>query len=185
MVERRILRSIALYALANGGIPMLSSTAGGCLADAACVCLDDQKHFSGAPIAVSGDFEEMYELVWSASTDQMRRFWADDELATQWGAEGVAILLVLELTDLTVIERSCKGTGFDYWLGQATSDALLFQNKARLEVSGIRNGTDAALNQRVKQKIEQTRRSDGALPAYVIVVEFSRPRCRVIKRGVP
>jgi hypothetical protein len=47
---------------------------------------------------------------------------------------------------------------------------------ARLEVSGIRNGNRGKINARVKQKTEQTRASDAqGLPAYIIVVEFSRP----------
>jgi hypothetical protein len=47
---------------------------------------------------------------------------------------------------------------------------------ARLEVSGIRKGNRAQINARVKQKTEQTRASDvQGLPAYIIVVEFSRP----------
>jgi hypothetical protein len=49
-----------------------------------------------------------------------------------------AILLMRALTGYTVIERSRKGTGFDWWLG--TEDNL-FQGKVRLEVSGILRGT--------------------------------------------
>ncbi|MCU0541386.1 MAG: hypothetical protein MUE44_04270 [Oscillatoriaceae cyanobacterium Prado104] len=47
---------------------------------------------------------------------------------------------------------------------------------ARLEVSGIRKGNRSQINARVKLKTEQTRTSDAqGLPAYIIVVEFSRP----------
>ncbi len=82
------------------------------------------------------------------------------------------------MTALTVIERSRKGTGFDYWLGTQGSTATLpFDRMARLEVSGIRSkGNRSQINARVKQKTEQTRASDAqGLPAYIIVVEFSRP----------
>ncbi|BAU14873.1 hypothetical protein LEP3755_54280 [Leptolyngbya sp. NIES-3755] len=94
-----------------------------------------------------------------------------------WECQGVAFLLILQLTDLTVIERSRKGTGFDYWLGsQDSATTLPFERMARLEVSGIRRGNRGQVNTRVKQKIEQTRTSDAqGLPAYIIVVEFSRP----------
>lgn len=83
----------------------------------------------------------------------------------------------MKLTDLTIIERSRKGTGFDYWLGNQDSTAILpFQHMARLEVSGIRKGNQSQINARVKQKTEQTGASDAeGLPAYIIVVEFSRP----------
>ena len=92
-------------------------------------------------------------------------------------AYGVAILLILQLTTLTVIERSRKGTGFDYWLGSQDSTTMLpFQRMARLEVSGIRKGNRSQIKARVKQKTEQTGVSDAeGLPAYIIVVEFSRP----------
>ncbi|MEG3845987.1 hypothetical protein QT971_01810 [Microcoleus sp. herbarium19] len=88
-------------------------------------------------------------------------------------ADGVFVRRVL----FTVIERSRKGTGFDYWLGIQDSTATLpFQRMARLEVSGIRQGNRSQINARVKQKIEQTRASDAqGLPAYIIVVEFARP----------
>jgi len=43
-----------------------------------------------------------------------------------------------------VIERSRKGTGFDYWLGSADEvGELPFQNKVRLEVSGIGKADDS------------------------------------------
>jgi hypothetical protein len=89
----------------------------------------------------------------------------------------MAFLLILQLTDLTVIERSRKGTGFDYWLGtQGSTTTLPFERMARLEVSGIRKGNRSQINARVKQKTEQTRPSDArGLPAYIIVIEFSRP----------
>lgn len=73
-----------------------------------------------------------------------------------------------------MIERSSKGTGFDYWLGTVdTMEKIPFQNKVRLEVSGIRKGDDSRVKARVKQKKEQTKLSDGKYPAYTIVVEFS------------
>jgi hypothetical protein len=60
---------------------------------------------------------------------------------------------------------------------------LPFQYKARLEVSGIRFGDDAAVKSRIGQKLRQTRRSDFLrLPAYVVVVLFSRPLAQVVER---
>ncbi|MDX2098874.1 MAG: hypothetical protein SFW36_13950, partial [Leptolyngbyaceae cyanobacterium bins.59] len=96
---------------------------------------------------------------------------------TEQAAYGIAFLLILQLTNLTVIERARKGTGFDYWLGaQNASAPLPFQRMARLEVSGIRKGNRGQIQARVKQKMEQTRVSDAqGLPAYIIVVEFSQP----------
>lgn len=42
---------------------------------------------------------------------------------------------------------------FDYWLGQKEDD-IPFEDKARLEVSGILKGTTAQINRRLKEKME-------------------------------
>ncbi|MDZ8138567.1 MAG: hypothetical protein RM049_25205 [Nostoc sp. DedQUE04] len=87
------------------------------------------------------------------------------------------------MTQFTVIERSRKGTGFDYWLGsEDEAGELPFQNQVRLEVSGIRKADDNRIRARVKQKIEQTNPSDGEFPAYVIIVEFSRPLSFIVEK---
>jgi hypothetical protein len=96
------------------------------------------------------------------------------------GAVGIAVLLAKKEIGYAVIERSRKGTGFDYWMGDDSE--IPFQNKARLEISGIRNGNDNEIKARVKQKLKQTDRSDGYLPAYVIVVEFSCPLAEVRRK---
>ena len=91
-------------------------------------------------------------------------------------AVAVSVMLALRQTDYTVIERSRKGTGFDYMLGDRQD--LLFTPKARLEVSGIMRETDGnTAGLRFLQKAAQTAKSDDTrLPAYVAVVEFSAPK---------
>ncbi|TAF58742.1 MAG: hypothetical protein EAZ60_01650 [Oscillatoriales cyanobacterium] len=65
---------------------------------------------------------------------------------------------------------------FGFLPGSFSSPTLPFERMARLEVSGIRKGDRSQINARVKLKTEQTRTSDAqGLPAYIIVVEFSRP----------
>jgi hypothetical protein len=172
----------SLFFLASGEIPALTTSGRGCLAETASLCLESQGHESGVELSVRGHLSESITLQWEPVTDQMHRCWADDQEATEFGACGIAALLIHEFTDLTVVECSVKGTGFDYWLGTKSSEAPLFQEKSRLEVSGIRKGDDAALRRRVNEKTEQTKRSDGRLPAYVIVVEFSTPRSQTVKR---
>ena len=104
----------------------------------------------------------------------MTRCHNDSEVATEHGAVGIAILLVKKVVGYSVIQRSRKGTGFDWWLGN--EDELPFQNKARLEVSGIREGTAAQVSARVREKISQVAPSDDTgLPAHAIVVEFGQP----------
>ena len=92
----------------------------------------------------------------------------------------MAFLLIRAITGYTVVERSRKGTGFDWWLG---TDDNLFQGKAHLEVSGILQGTARRINSRIKARLRQTMQSDNlALTAYVVVVEFGTPRAKVVQR---
>jgi hypothetical protein len=163
------------------GCPALTPDCGRSLAEAAAVCLEDQGHRTWARLIVIGEYEVSFRIIWPVVTDQMIRCYNDPEEATENGACGIAILLVQELAGLVVVERSRKGTGFDYWLG--SEEGYPFQNQARLEVSGIRAGSAPDIKARVKQKLQQTQQSDALLlPAYVVVVEFSRPIAEVTKR---
>jgi hypothetical protein len=161
--------------------PHIPAEGGAMLAQAAAVCLDHQAHTSSVRLVVGGVFTTTFSLSWSEEiTEAKRRFWNDLEEATQQGAYAVAILLIRALTGYTVIERSRKGTGFDWWLG--TEDNL-FQGKARLEVSGILRGTKRRINDRIKARTGQTKQSDHlALTAYVVVVEFGAPQAKVVQR---
>ena len=131
---------------------------------------------------ISGEIGGRAILEWQTASALIRRCWNDDEEATEHGAYGIATLLVPQVSDLQVVERSKKGTGFDYWLGSSTETESLFQNRARLEVSGIRTGTEAAVAGRVRKKLKQTERSDADLSAVVVVVEFGEPQSRVARR---
>ena len=165
----------------RSGFPHVPVAGGAMMAQAAVVCLDHQGHKSGVRFRVIGDLAGSFVLTWcEAIDDKARRFWRDMDEAAEQGAYGIAILLIRALTGLTMIERSCKGTGFDWWLGNEDN---LFQAKARLEVSGILRGSLGRINSRLKARIAQTRQSDDLnLPAYVVVVEFGGPRAKVVER---
>jgi hypothetical protein len=107
--------------------------------------------------------------------DQTRRCYNDLQEATELGACGIAILIVCDLTGMVVIERSKKGPGFDYWLGEEDDGALPFAGKARLEASGMLSGSRSGVQTRVRQKRQQVRPSDHLAPGYVAVVEFGTP----------
>lgn len=165
------------------GLPGITPSFGAALAEACAVCLEEQGHSQGVEIIIDGDFNAVFKLHWQPVNEQMLRCWNDEEFTTEQAAYGIAFLIVTKLTELTVIERSSKGTGFDYWLGTLDiNQELPFQNKARLEVSGIRKGDNNRIQARVKQKKEQTKLSDGYFPAYIVVVEFSTPLSFVAKK---
>lgn len=162
-----------LAALCDGA-PALTRALGTTLYEAASVCFSRWHSASATTIVVRGDHEASYGVSWVDADDQMRRAYNDDGVAVEQGAYGVAIALVRRLEDEVVIERSKKGTGFDYWLGD--SDGEPFQRKARLEVSGLHDGSDSRIRSRVVQKRGQTTVSDRTrLPARVVVVQFKQP----------
>lgn len=172
--------NILELATLKNGMPTVPPSFGEWLSHTASYCLEDRGHSNGVSLKVVGAFSKTFKLIWDAIDDRTRRFCQDAEVATEHGAYGIAFLLIKKLTDYNVIERSKKGPGFDFWLGKENDS--LFNNKARLEVSGIRNGDMGEIRTRVNQKMAQTKPSDGSLSAYIVVVEFSMPLSEVVKK---
>jgi hypothetical protein len=182
MREDRDLYILDLRELSRG-TPGITPVFGNALAEAASVCLENQHHTSGVQLIIDGSFTTKYILNWISPEQRTFTTWGDEEVTTEYGAYGIAFLLIFNLTDMTILERSIKGTGFDFWIGYGSEESGLFQNKARLEVSGIRQGNPSTVDARVKQKIKQIRRDNPSLNNYVIVVEFSKPMSKVITDG--
>ena len=168
--------------LASGDIPAITPILGAMMAEAASVCLESQGHIASNTVLVtSGYVSKNYSLIWNPTTPQALRAYRNENRTTEHGAEGVATLIAHTELEHTVIEASRIGTGFDWWLGEENDET--FQRKGRLEVSGIRRGSDRDIDARVSEKLAQTSRSDDAgLPAYVIVVEFGRPAAKVVEK---
>lgn len=166
------------------GLPGITPALGSCFAEAAGKCLEDQRHERGVIMQIGGDCKHRIRVLWGTIGDvlQRQRAWNDEEVATEFGAYGIAAMIIQELSPYTVAERARKGPGFDFWLGRKGSDTLLFQDKARLEVSGVRKGNEQGIASRLSRKRKQISRSDGALPGAVIVVEFGSPRSEVKAR---
>lgn len=143
------------------------------------VCLEDSNHLSGVTVPVVGIQAVDATLNWTSTVnDQVKRNWTDNEEATEYGATAIAILLSNKISNHNCIERSSKGLGFDYWLGDEDSIGL-FQRKARLEISGIRKESPTnTLENRVKGKETQTKKSAHLnMNAHICVTEFSNPKC--------
>jgi hypothetical protein len=122
----------------------------------------------------------VYSVLWETVTDAQRQTYNDLEEATEHGAYGVAIILLREITGKKAIDRSKKGSGFDYWIGDTDHDELIFSNKARLEVSGILSGSDSNIAARLRTKLDQVKLSDmSGFPAYIAIIEFGQPKARV------
>jgi hypothetical protein len=171
---------ISLASLANG-LGNLSPAWGALMAEAASVCLEDQGHGLSMPLGVDGDVNERVMTLHRDPVDERARWSHNDaERATENGAYGVSLLALQELTGLTVLLQSRRGSGFDFWLGP--DSGFLFQTGLRLEISGIRRGDEVAIRRRLRSKLRQVERSQLLAPAYVAIVEFSGPTLRVVKR---
>ena len=164
------------------GILGISVAYGSFLAEAASFCLKWKKHPSPVSLHVSGKTLVILRLHWKDPGTDATRTYTDLEEATEYGAYGVALVTVVKLTGIPYVERSAKGTGIDYWLTDGT-DGAPFQKAARLEISGILDGDDAAIMSRLNRKIAQTERSKStSIPAYVAIVEFGLPRMQLVKK---
>ena len=164
------------------GLPGITPVWGKFLSEASAFCFECQEHPKGVVLKVYGTTTTSFSVLWEIDvTEQVRNAWDEQDL-TEFGACGVAILLLLKLTNFTVIQRARKGTGIDYWLGKKSSDKP-FQNAARLEVSGIMSGDSTEVKTRVSRKKKQTQSSDDSkVPAFIVVVEFGEPMSHVVQR---
>jgi len=174
-----IIRELILTELERG-LPGVTPEVGAACSQAAAVCLEDRKHVVGVEMALTGDKRETFKVEWKRPDARAIRAWSDLAEAVECGACAVAFLVILAVTDFAVIGRSVKGTGIDYWLGKKSG--VLFEQAARLEVSGILRGDAAAIDRRVETKKRQRRRSEATMiPGYVVVVEFSMPTTKMVK----
>ncbi len=189
MTDINLIKTLSLNDLCQNKPerPGWSLTFGAICADAAAVCLDEQGHSTPVTLKIEGIQPCEIQIQGYTIDDTIRRFNADREVATEYGAYGIAALIMPHLTGLTIIERSIKGKGlgFDFWLGSIQAPDTLFQRKARLEVSGIRKGSDSLLQARVNMKLEQIRPSDNVAAGYVSVIEFGTPKARIVKKCRP
>jgi len=164
------------------GLPGISSVAAQQLYEAFEVCMHSSGHPEEVSLKMEGDTSDSIALRWlDEFNDQKARTYADMQYTTEHGAVCLSVMLTTALTPYTVIERSRKGTGIDYWLGD--KDSILFQKKARLEVSGILHGDETMIKSRHIMKVEQTNKSDDyQLPAFISIIEFSEPKALFTKK---
>ena len=165
------------------GLPALDLASANHCYVACMVCLHRNKHGNGVRLELTGDTVATITMQWEDYfDDQIDKTWQDQEYATEHGAICVSAMLMKEFTDYTIIERSRKSTGFDYWLGK--EDDVPFRKSARLEISGIFQETNEnSVQKRFQAKNKQTKQSDSTqLPAYISIIEFSKPRALFAKK---
>jgi hypothetical protein len=173
------------------GMPGLTTARAISFVEAATVCFETNGHCESAKVSVSvakpnqmrdESVTEDLQLKFPRASKQVHSTNKDLQDAAEEGACAVAISIVQRLFSLRVLERSYKGTGFDYWIGREESEGL--QGMERLEVSGILAGDHSEIKRRVKRKLDQVAAGserNRSLPQCVVVVEFSLPQTRIIR----
>ncbi|HFC77060.1 MAG TPA: hypothetical protein ENJ27_02420 [Candidatus Moranbacteria bacterium] len=166
------------------GLMGLTKEFGNFLHQACSVCLDNQKHQSGVKMNLkTSKLEKSIQLIWNSEINsQILRNWNDLQEATEYAATGIAIKLAELESDSTCIERSSKGSGFDYWLGEEVETGL-FQKKEVLEISGIlQESPSNSLKSRISSKKKQiTNALKLHHKAHVCVIEFANPKGEYLK----
>lgn len=165
-------------------IPVITSDAAGFYIESCMVCIDNQGHMSGVELSVDDrGNNERFELMWAGNvTEQLRNSYRDLVRATDFGACAIALLLVGELTNYSVVKQAAIGTTVDYFLSSDyNDDTLIFNDSARLEVSGILSEKGRnTVRARIQSKLRRLQPS-AILPALIIVVEFSHPKSALVQ----
>jgi hypothetical protein len=173
--------TFSFESLKNGALG-ISAAYGSFLAEAASYCLHLRKHSNPVRLLLTGNYSSSGVFQWDNTAGGLSRTYADLQEGTEYGACAIAIVVAVHLIGIAHVERSAKGTGIDYWLGQGNEETGIFQRAARLEVSGIFEGSESKISARLKKKLSQTARSDRTLlPAYIAIVEFGSPETRLVK----
>lgn len=161
----------------KSGMPGISAIEGANLYENCVVALHNRGHQMPVILVAKGLKTTNYSLIWEDTyNQQLERTYNDLQSVTERAAVGISVILAIKETEYTIIERSRKGTGFDYMLGDKADP--LFTPKARLEISGIMKETEGnTISSRFLQKTSQVKKSDcTSLPAYISIVEFSTPK---------
>jgi hypothetical protein len=167
------------------GLPGFTPIAGSFLAEAAIFCLEYCGHKTGVELNLElDDGQEQISLNWySELSPDAASTWQDEQELVEYAAVGIALPLILQVTDYSDVQRARKGSSVDFWLGRKDEYGFPIL-EALLEVSGIlKENPGNTLNARLKQKKQQVQRSPYRnLPVYIIVVEFSMPKAKLEKQ---
>jgi len=167
-----VTRKLKLQTLGNGVTALLKEYEA-CLGSAAGVCLEDQGHTPTVKMQVTGCRKDVFALDWRPIPDEAKRTWENEQQTTEFGACGVALLLARSIAQIKAFRVSRKPSGFDFWMTSRDS-VYPFQQCARLEVSGIRCGSEMKKS-RLQEKIDRLHRYPNPVPAFIIIIEFGEP----------
>lgn len=149
----------------------LTISLGGTFTEAAGVCLS-RHHLSPVDFEVSNPVEVMHDMAFSMPDTRTLKAWSNHIDTTESGAYGVCLAAVEAVEQLVAVRRAETHTGADFYVAPIGTDPQDLETCFRLEVSGVDAGSKSAVNARLRQKVEQTRRGNSNVPAIAAVVGF-------------
>jgi len=169
----------------RAGLPTLTPYDGSFFYEVALFCLNENGHSSGVIATRTEGNCPQLSISWNSVLDKRAEYtYRDHAEAAEFGATGLAILYSLELTGHNTVERSAKGTSFDYWIGDCKDEEDISLSRfERMEISGIFSSDNQEVKKRFKIKQKQISKSDAMkIPKIVFIFEFSNPLIAVERK---
>lgn len=162
--------SLPIYDMATRHIGLTDALARSYV-EAARVSLD-RHHESPVSFHISGNTDIESRVEWERPDARIRGAWANEDDTTECGAYACALAAVELAEGLVALRRAETRTGADYYVGYPGTPLDDLEDAVRLEVSGVSEGTEAVVAQRLRAKLDQARRGASNLPAMAGVVGF-------------
>jgi hypothetical protein len=159
---------------------------GEALAETGAWALKYHGHGTGVSLRVEHeDGTTAFPVTWNVEPDpKSDKTYADHERVAEDAATILALESVRLLTGFAGLERSRKGTRFDYYLTRSDDDTLIFNNATNLEVSGIfAQSKSNTVSARKKTKVDRLKSPGGpgnTGSTYICVVELSTPWAELV-----
>ena len=162
------LRLESLHERHVGLTPSLASA----FYEAASVCLS-RHHDSPVEFEIGRNGGTSTRLVeFQKPNARVLNAWANDIDATEDGAYCVCLAAVEVEEQLVAVKRAETLSGADWYVAPVGTAPDDLERCFRLEVSGLDSGSRSAVEARLRQKVDQTRRGASNLPAIASVVGF-------------
>lgn len=165
------LPQLPLYELYERHPGLTQAVSDNCI-QAASVCLDRHHIPPTTFLLMNGETSIETLVSWTMPDQRIRNAWANENDATRDGAYACALAAVELIYGMVAVRRAETLTGADYYIGEPGQAFEDFEDCIRLEVSGINQGSDASVTQRLKQKVAQAAAGKSNLPAMACVVSF-------------
>lgn len=150
----------------------LTPSLAGAFFEAASVCLS-RHHDSPVEVEIERDGGMSTRLVeFQKPNARVLNAWANEIDTTEDGAYCVCLAAVEVEEQLVAVKRAETLSGADWYVAPIGTSPDDLERCFRLEVSGLDTGGRSAVEARLRQKVDQTRRGASNLPAIASVVGF-------------